>query len=52
MLPRSFLNKDAKVFQAKPNELTRWYIVNPGPNQGVGFHFIGGIIDVHDSTTR
>ena len=44
------LNKDAKVFQAKPNELTRWYIVNPGPNQGVGFHFIGGIIDVHDGT--
>ncbi|MGA7692042.1 MAG: nitrite reductase, partial [Nitrososphaeraceae archaeon] len=42
------LNKNATVFKAKPGELTRWYILNPGPNDGVSFHFINGQIDVHD----
>jgi nitrite reductase (NO-forming) len=42
------LNKNATVFKAKPGELTRWYMFNPGPNDGVSFHFINGIIDVHD----
>lgn len=36
------INKNATVFKVKPNELTRWYIFNSGPNDGVGFHFIGG----------
>ena len=42
------LNKNATVFKVKPGELTRWYILNPGPNDGVAFHFISGMIDVHD----
>ena len=44
------LNKDAKVFQVKPGELTRWYIVNPGPNDGVSFHFISGMLSVKDGS--
>jgi nitrite reductase (NO-forming) len=42
------LNPNATVFKVKPGELTRWYILNPGPNDGVAFHFISGMIDVHD----
>jgi nitrite reductase (NO-forming) len=42
------LNPNAEVFKVKPGELTRWFIFNPGPNDGVSFHFINGIIDVHD----
>jgi nitrite reductase (NO-forming) len=42
------LNKNATVFKVKPGELTRWYLLNPGPNDGVSFHFISGMIDVHD----
>jgi nitrite reductase (NO-forming) len=38
------LNKDAEVFQVTPGELTRWYILNPGPNDGVSFHFISGLL--------
>jgi nitrite reductase (NO-forming) len=38
------LNKDAQIFKVTPGELTRWYIVNPGPNDGVSFHFISGIL--------
>jgi nitrite reductase (NO-forming) len=44
------LNKDAEVFKVKPGELTRWYIVNPGPNDGVSFHFISGILSVRDGS--
>jgi nitrite reductase (NO-forming) len=44
------LNKEAEVFQVKPGELTRWYIVNPGPNDGVSFHFISGILNVRDGS--
>ncbi len=36
------LNANATVFKVKPGELTRWYIFNAGPNDGVSFHFIGG----------
>jgi nitrite reductase (NO-forming) len=36
------LNNNATVFKVKPGELTRWYIFNAGPNDGVSFHFIGG----------
>src|SRR5918992_791866 len=42
------LNPNATVFKVQPGELTRWYILNPGPNDGVSFHFISGQIDVHD----
>jgi nitrite reductase (NO-forming) len=41
----------AEIFEVKPNELTRWYIVNPGPNDDVAFHFISGMIDVYDGFT-
>ena len=44
------LNKNATVFKVKPGELTRWYIVNAGPNDFLSFHFIGGIITVRDGT--
>jgi nitrite reductase (NO-forming) len=40
--PKVVLNKDAKPFMVKPGELTRWYVFNAGPNEGVAFHFIGG----------
>jgi nitrite reductase (NO-forming) len=38
----------AEVFKVRPYELTRWYIVNAGPNDDVAFHFISAMIDVHD----
>ena len=41
----------AEIFEVKPDELTRWYIVNPGPNDDVAFHFISGMIDVYDGFT-
>ncbi|HEY7695448.1 MAG TPA: nitrite reductase, partial [Nitrososphaeraceae archaeon] len=46
------LNKDAEIFKVKPGELTRWYIVNAGPNDGVSFHFISGMITVRDGTNQ
>src|SRR5215212_2356175 len=44
------LNPNAEIFQVKPGELTRWYVINGGPNDGVAFHFISGIISVHDGS--
>jgi nitrite reductase (NO-forming) len=46
------LNPDAEIFQVKPGELTRWYIAAAGPNDGVAFHFISGMIDVKDGSVR
>jgi nitrite reductase (NO-forming) len=46
------LNKDAEIFKVKPGELTRWYIVNAGPNDGVSFHFISGMITVRDGSNQ
>ena len=46
------LNKNAELFKVKPGELTRWYIVNAGPNDGVSFHFISGMITVKDGTNQ
>jgi len=46
------LNKDAEVFQVKPGELTRWYIANIGPNDGVSFHIIGNMITVRDGANQ
>jgi nitrite reductase (NO-forming) len=45
------LTPGAEIFKVQPNELTRWYIVNPGPNDDVAFHFISGMIDVFDGFT-
>ena len=43
------LNPSAvQFFNVKPGELTRWYIVNAGPNDDVAFHFISAMISVHD----
>lgn len=42
------LNENPEIFKVKPGELTRWYILNPGPNGGVAFHFISGLINVRD----
>jgi nitrite reductase (NO-forming) len=44
------LNPNAEIFQVQPGELTRWFVFAPGPNQGVAFHFISGIISVHDGS--
>src|ERR1051325_754184 len=35
----------------KLGELTRWYIVNGGPNDFLSWHFIGGILTVRDGTS-
>jgi len=32
-------------------ENTRWYITNPGPNNALAWHFIGGQMDVRDGST-
>jgi nitrite reductase (NO-forming) len=42
----------SNVFVVKPGELTRWYLVNPGPNQFLAFHFISGMIDVRDGSIK
>ncbi|HYX55707.1 MAG TPA: multicopper oxidase domain-containing protein [Nitrososphaeraceae archaeon] len=39
------LNPNAQPFKVKPGELTRWYVLNYGPNDGVAFHFISGMLD-------
>jgi nitrite reductase (NO-forming) len=44
------LNPNAEIFQVQPGELTRWFVFAPGPNQGVAFHFISGILSVHDGS--
>jgi nitrite reductase (NO-forming) len=46
------LNPDAQVFQVQPGELTRWFIVNGGPSDDVAFHFISGMISVHDGSVQ
>jgi nitrite reductase (NO-forming) len=46
------LNKNAELFKVKPGELTRWYVINAGPNDGVSFHFISGMITVKDGTNQ
>ncbi|HEX2471162.1 MAG TPA: multicopper oxidase domain-containing protein [Nitrososphaera sp.] len=46
------LNPNGQIFQVQPGELTRWYIFAAGPNQGVAFHFISGIISVHDGSVQ
>jgi nitrite reductase (NO-forming) len=46
------LNPNAEVFQVQPGELTRWYIFNGGPSDDVAFHFISGIINVHDGSVQ
>jgi nitrite reductase (NO-forming) len=46
------LNPDAEIFKVKPGEQTRWYLVNPGPNEYVAFHFISGMIDVRDGSIK
>jgi nitrite reductase (NO-forming) len=46
------LNEDFQIFKVKPGEQTRWYLVNPGPNGYVAFHFIAGMIDVRDGSIK
>jgi nitrite reductase (NO-forming) len=46
------LNPNAEVFQVQPGELTRWYVVNGGPSDDVGFHFISGILSAHDGSVQ
>src|ERR671912_2018 len=44
------LNPNPEIFKVTPGELTRWYILNPGPNQGTSFHFISGMITARDGS--
>ena len=44
------LNPNPEIFKVTPGELTRWYVLNPGPNEGVAFHFISGMINVRDGS--
>jgi nitrite reductase (NO-forming) len=44
------LNPNPEIFKVTPGELTRWYVLNPGPNGGVAFHFISGQITVRDGS--
>jgi nitrite reductase (NO-forming) len=44
------LNANASIFKVKPGELTRWYIVNAGPNHFLAFHFIGSMLTVRDGS--
>src|SRR5919202_2857907 len=39
------INKNAQPFKVKPNQLTRWYVLDYGPNDGIAFHFIAGMIN-------
>jgi nitrite reductase (NO-forming) len=45
------LNENPEIFKVKPDELTRWYILSPGPNSGVSFHFISGQMTTRDGTS-
>ncbi len=42
---------DGAPILAPTNELTRWYITNPGPNNFLAWHFIAGQMDVRDGST-
>jgi nitrite reductase (NO-forming) len=39
------INPDAQPFKVKPGELTRWYVLNYGPNTDTAFHFISGMLN-------
>ena len=40
------LNNDAEIFDVKPSEPTRWYIINAGPRKSLEFNFGAAMIDV------
>jgi nitrite reductase (NO-forming) len=40
------LNNESELFQVKPNELTRWNIINAGPRKTVNFNIAAAMIDV------
>jgi nitrite reductase (NO-forming) len=40
------LNNESELFQVKPNELTRWNIINAGPRKTINFNFAAAMIDV------
>jgi nitrite reductase (NO-forming) len=41
-----FLNNESGLFQVKPNEMTRWNIINAGPRKTINFNFAAAMIDV------
>jgi hypothetical protein len=43
---RYTLNDDAELFHVKPDELTRWYIVNAGPRKSLDLNFAAAMMDV------
>jgi len=44
-LAKISINQNAKMFNVKVGELTRWYIINAGPRNENMFNFAGGMID-------
>jgi nitrite reductase (NO-forming) len=46
------LNPNAEVFKVRPDELTRWYIVNAGPRGYVAFSFMNGMISAREGVIR
>jgi hypothetical protein len=49
------LNLNAQIFKVKPEELTRWYIINAGPRDYIAFNFAGGLINensINNSTSN
>lgn len=47
------INPNAQPFKVKPGELTRWYVLNYGPNTDTAFHFISGMLDsVRDGAVK
>ncbi len=43
---RYSLDNESELFQVKPNELTRWNIINAGPRKTINFNFAAAMIDV------
>jgi hypothetical protein len=43
---RYTLNDYAELFHVKPDELTRWYIVNAGPRKSLDLNFAAAMMDV------
>jgi nitrite reductase (NO-forming) len=39
------VNENAEIFEVNTGELTRWYVVNAGPRDYLGFNFAGGLIN-------
>ena len=46
------VNEKSEVFKVKTGELTRWYVVNAGPRDYLGFNLAGGLINNNLATGK